>query len=234
GPRPAVHLGGTPAGHHDGRSSAHPAVPEPSLRHRFIVRGHGRRRSRRSGLQEPRSVRRVSLQPRLHGRRPAGQRVSCEGHVPHRSEQSLRPHRDLCAMVRPMGRAVMALAVVLVATSSHAGGPTDRLNQYAKTAQQSPAGASGSSNASSIFAVDEMAERVLGRHWPDRTAKERAEFTPLFGTLLDRVYLSQIGRYTGDRLRYTSEVIDGARATVRANVRPRPGEELPITMTMRI
>jgi len=137
-------------------------------------------------------------------------------------------------MVRPMGRAVMALAVVLVATSSHAGGPTDRLNQYAKTAQQSPAGASGSSNASSIFAVDEMAERVLGRHWPDRTAKERAEFTPLFGTLLDRVYLSQIGRYTGDRLRYTSEVIDGARATVRANVRPRPGEELPITMTMRI
>jgi ABC-type transporter MlaC component len=57
---------------------------------------------------------------------------------------------------------------------------------------------------------------------------------PLFGKLLDRVYLSQIGRYTGDRLRYTSEVIDGARATVRAQVRAKPGEELPITMTMRM
>jgi len=137
-------------------------------------------------------------------------------------------------MVKIVGRAVMALAVLLVAAPAQAGGPTDRLKQYSETAQQPPAGASGSSNASSIFAVDEMAERVLGRHWPDRTARERAEFTPLFGKLLDRVYLSQIGRYTGDRLRYTSEVIDGARATVRANVRPKPGDELPITMTMRI
>jgi phospholipid transport system substrate-binding protein len=137
-------------------------------------------------------------------------------------------------MVRAVCRAVMALAVLLVAIPAQAGGPTDRLKQYAETVQQSPPGADGSSNASSIFAVDEMAERVLGRHWPDRTATERAEFTPLFGKLLDRVYLSQIGRYTGDRLRYTNEVIDGARATVRAQVRAKPGEELPITLTMRI
>ena len=137
-------------------------------------------------------------------------------------------------MVRSVCRAVMALALLMVAMPAQAGGPTDRLKQYAATVQQSHQGASGSSNASSIFAVDEMAERVLGRHWSDRTARERAEFTPLFGTLLDSVYLSQIGRYTGDRLRYTSEMIDGARATVGVNVRPKPGEELPITMTMKL
>jgi len=107
--------------------------------------------------------------------------------------------------------------------AAQAGGPTDRLKQYTETVQQSPPGASGSSNASSIFAVDEMAERVLGRHWPDRTAMERAEFTPLFGTLLDRVYLSQIGRYKGIASGTTAEVIDGARATVRAQVRAKAG-----------
>jgi len=66
-------------------------------------------------------------------------------------------------MVRPVCRAVMALAVLMVAMPAHAGGPTDRLKQYTETVQQPPPGASGSSNASSIFAVDEMAERVLGR-----------------------------------------------------------------------
>jgi phospholipid transport system substrate-binding protein len=135
-------------------------------------------------------------------------------------------------MVSAVRRAVLALAVLMVAVPAQAGGPTERLKQYAAAAQQSPASVSGPSKASSIFAVDEMAERVLGRHWRDRTAAERAEFTPLFGELLAGVYLSQIGRYTGDRLRYTDEVIDGNRATVHLDVRAKPGEALPITMTM--
>ena len=129
---------------------------------------------------------------------------------------------------------VMVLVVFGVATPGQAGEPTDRLKQHTEKVQRTASvGPRGPSNAFSIFAVDEMAQRALGRHWKDRTAAERAEFTPLFGELLDHVYLSQIGRYAGDRVRYTDEIIDGTRATVRARVRATPGDELPITMTMR-
>jgi len=41
-----------------------------------------------------------------------------------------------------------------------------------------------------------MAERVLDA-LAGSDSMERAEFTPLFGTLLDRVYLSQIGAIRG-------------------------------------
>jgi phospholipid transport system substrate-binding protein len=79
-----------------------------------------------------------------------------------------------------------------------------------------------------IFDVNETAKRALGRHWQARTPGERDEFVHLFADLLERTYISKIDLYGGERLRYTSEAVDGEFATVRAKVITNKGTEVPV------
>src|SRR5439155_22331650 len=72
--------------------------------------------------------------------------------------------------------------------------------------------------ARGLFDFDELARRALSRHWAGGTHEERAEFFRLFTDLLERSYLNRIEAYAGERIAYTSEVIDGTSATVRSKV----------------
>jgi hypothetical protein len=48
------------------------------------------------------------------------------------------------------------------------------------------------------FDSREMAKRVLGLHWRDRTADERKEFTRLFTDLVEKSYRRTLNRYTSE------------------------------------
>jgi len=72
--------------------------------------------------------------------------------------------------------------------------------------------------ASDLFDFDEIARRALSRHWPARTPPEQAEFVRLFTDLLGRTYIGRIESYSGEKIVYTGEVIDGPYATVRSKV----------------
>ena len=82
--------------------------------------------------------------------------------------------------------------------------------------------------ASDAFDVSETAQRALGLHWQQRTPAERQEFVQVFRGLLEQTYLSRIGEFGGERIRYVSERIDGDRAIVRAVIVTKKGTEVAV------
>jgi phospholipid transport system substrate-binding protein len=136
--------------------------------------------------------------------------------------------------VRLLTAAIVTLAV---AVPAWAGPPTEQFRQYTDQVQkilEDPAMRSADKRAAvrkvavEIFDVTETAKRALGRHWQARTQGERDEFVHLFADLLERTYISKIDLYGGERLRYTSEAVDGEFATVRAKVITNKGTEVPV------
>ena len=78
--------------------------------------------------------------------------------------------------------------------------------------------------AASLFDFDEMARRTLTRHWAARSAAEQAEFVRLFTDLLERSYIGRIESWSGEKILYTSEVVDGSFASVRSKIITRRAE----------
>ena len=72
-----------------------------------------------------------------------------------------------------------------------------------------------------LFDFDEMARRTLSRHWAGRTRAEQAEFTRLFTDLLERSYVGRIETYTGEKIAYVGESVDGGYALVRSKIIPQ-------------
>ena len=69
-----------------------------------------------------------------------------------------------------------------------------------------------------LFDFDDMARRTLSRHWAGRSRAEQAEFVTLFTDLLERSYVGRIEGYTGEKIAYVGEKIDGAYAVVRSRI----------------
>lgn len=82
--------------------------------------------------------------------------------------------------------------------------------------------------AGEAFDVTEAAKRALGLHWQQRTSAEQGEFVQLFQDLLERGYLSRIGEYSGEQIKYVSEKIDGDYAIVRAVIVTKKGTQVPV------
>lgn len=72
--------------------------------------------------------------------------------------------------------------------------------------------------ATDLFDFEECARRALSRHWAGRTKAEQAEFVALFTDLLERSYVGKIEAYSGEKIVYTGELIDGEYATVRSRI----------------
>jgi phospholipid transport system substrate-binding protein len=79
-----------------------------------------------------------------------------------------------------------------------------------------------------LFDYDEMTRRALGPHWAERTPAERKEMVRLFRELLERAYLGELERYSGERIVFTTETVDGDVATVGTRVMAQGGSDIPI------
>lgn len=79
--------------------------------------------------------------------------------------------------------------------------------------------------ANELFDFDEMARRALSRHWVQRSPAERAEFVGLFTDLLERSYIGKIEAYSGEKIFYVGEAIDGDYASVRSRVTTKRRED---------
>ena len=140
--------------------------------------------------------------------------------------------------MRVMQRLVMTVVMTLILGGhAWAGSPTDELRAYTdqvmKTLQNPALTAAARLEtvrtvAGQAFDVTETAKRALGLHWQQRTAAERAEFVQLFRNLLERGYLSRIGEYGGEQIKYVSEQIDGDHAIVRALIVTKNGTQVPV------
>jgi phospholipid transport system substrate-binding protein len=85
-----------------------------------------------------------------------------------------------------------------------------------------------------LFDFPEMTRRSLGRHWTDRTVQEREEFTRLFKGILEHSYFGKIENYSGQRILYLSEAIDGESATVRSMVTIDRKNELSVEYRLHL
>jgi len=82
--------------------------------------------------------------------------------------------------------------------------------------------------ANDLFDWQETGKRALARHWQARTPQQRAEFSALFSDLIERSYVRKIEGYSGERILYTSESVEGDVATVNTKLLSRSGTEIPI------
>jgi phospholipid transport system substrate-binding protein len=75
--------------------------------------------------------------------------------------------------------------------------------------------------AEELFDFDDVARRALSVHWATRTPAERTEFVGLFTDLLERAYIGKVESYSGEKIVYPAEKIDGDFAIVRSRIVPK-------------
>jgi phospholipid transport system substrate-binding protein len=147
-----------------------------------------------------------------------------------------------------MRRVALAAALGLVALGSHpasAGMPTDQLKSTIDrvlATVQDPAlkGTDKATErrqrlrglANEVFDWQETGKRALARHWQARSPKEREEFSALFADLLERSYVNKIEAYSGERIVYEQEAVEGDQATVRTKLVTKSGTQVPIDYRM--
>jgi len=86
--------------------------------------------------------------------------------------------------------------------------------------------------ADEIFDFDETARRAMAQHWRSLTEAQRKEFVELFSDLLERTYTSKIELYSGERIQYPAERIEGDFATVSTRLITKKGTEVPMDYRM--
>jgi phospholipid transport system substrate-binding protein len=87
--------------------------------------------------------------------------------------------------------------------------------------------------ANEIFDWQETGKRALARYWQERTPQEREEFSKLFADLLERSYVGKIEAYSGEKIVYGDETLDGDQATVRTKLLTKSGTQVPIDYQMQ-
>jgi len=78
------------------------------------------------------------------------------------------------------------------------------------------------------FNWKEMSRRTLARHWSKRTEQEKKEFVDLFGKLLERTYLERVEGYSGEKVFYLSEAVDGKYGIVLVKIVTKKDTEISV------
>jgi len=78
------------------------------------------------------------------------------------------------------------------------------------------------------FDWEEMSRRTLARHWKDRTQTEKGEFIDLFGKLLERTYLDKVEGYSGEKVLYVDENVQGNYAIVAVRIVTKQETEIKV------
>jgi phospholipid transport system substrate-binding protein len=142
---------------------------------------------------------------------------------------------------------ILSIALALVAVrAAQAGPPTEQLKAgidkvlaiLQDPALKQPAKAEERRQkiraiANDVFDWQETGKRALARHWQARSPQEREEFSKLFADLLERSYVGKIEAYSGEKIVYGEETLDGDQATVRTKLITKSGTSIPIDYQMQ-
>jgi phospholipid transport system substrate-binding protein len=140
---------------------------------------------------------------------------------------------------------LMAALFFMAGSAVHAGPPTDQLRStidrvlgILQDATLKPPGKAEERRqkiravANEVFDWEETGKRALARHWQGRSPQERQEFSKLFADLLERSYVGKIEAYSGEKILYGEETVDGEQATVRTKLVTKTGTQIPIDYKM--
>jgi phospholipid transport system substrate-binding protein len=147
-----------------------------------------------------------------------------------------------------MPRVLVAVAIVLLLLAAREAGadvPTDQLRgsidsvlKIGSDPELKKDGRTGERRkrirtvVSQIFDFTEISQRCLGRHWQGRTPAEKEQFVALFGDLLENAYISKIESYSGEKIQYPGDVIEGDLAMVKTRIVTKQETEIPVDYRM--
>lgn len=83
-------------------------------------------------------------------------------------------------------------------------------------------------------AVDEVfdwaafSQRAMGKHWRKLTPVQKKEFIESFGQLLERTYMDKTRQYSGEKMEFLTEDIEGAYGSVEAEVILKNGAKVAV------
>jgi len=83
-------------------------------------------------------------------------------------------------------------------------------------------------DADAVFDFTEMSRRALGRHWQELNESQQQEFVTLFADLLERAYVSKIEQYSGEKIDYVGESVEGDMATVKTQIVTKQATQVPL------
>jgi phospholipid transport system substrate-binding protein len=79
----------------------------------------------------------------------------------------------------------------------------------------------------------EMSRRSLGPHWRKLNEEQRKNFVTLFSQLLERTYLDRVESYSGEKVTYAGEKVDGDYATVESTVLTSKNVDTPVVYKLK-
>lgn len=149
--------------------------------------------------------------------------------------------------MKAMKRAAIGtiLAVLVLASPAMAGAPTEQLqtqidNVFKALADPELKGPEKAEQrraivlqaADDVFDFAHTAKLTLGTYWDQLTPKQREEFVDVFKGFIGKSYLSNVDIGDGQKVTYTSETIEGDRATVKSQITTSGGSNLTIDFRM--
>ena len=84
-----------------------------------------------------------------------------------------------------------------------------------------------------VFDWQETGKRALARHWQPLKPKQRQEFSSLFADLVERSYVGKIESYSGEKIVYVGDIIEGDQATVKTKLITKSQTQIPIDYRMQ-
>jgi len=78
------------------------------------------------------------------------------------------------------------------------------------------------------FNWEEFSRRALAKHWSKRTESEKKEFISIFKELIKRTYMEKSGQYSGGKVEFLEEKIDGEYGVVKSQLVSSTGTQTPV------
>jgi phospholipid transport system substrate-binding protein len=79
-----------------------------------------------------------------------------------------------------------------------------------------------------IFNWEEFSRRALARNWAKRTDDEKKAFISLFSQLVERTYMAKANQYSGGKVEFLDEKIDGDYGNVSTKYITSAGVQIPV------
>jgi phospholipid transport system substrate-binding protein len=74
-----------------------------------------------------------------------------------------------------------------------------------------------------------MARSALGKNWRDMSEAHRTEFTGLFSELIEKTYMSKVESYSGEKILYKSDKVEGLYGVVEVAIVTVKGADIPVS-----
>ena len=74
-----------------------------------------------------------------------------------------------------------------------------------------------------------MARSAIGKNWRDLSEAQRTEFTGLFSELIEKNYMSKVESYSGEKIAYKGDKVDGLYGVVDVVISTLKGTDIPVS-----